>query len=100
MSKKAVIEVGGIQHIVAKGDIIEVDRQPDDKLEFQALMIVEGEKSVVGTPYVEKSKVTARKVEDSKGDKVTSIRFKAKKRVDVKRGHRQPLSKIEITAIS
>jgi large subunit ribosomal protein L21 len=100
MSKQAVIEVSGVQHLVSKGDKLTVDRQSKDKLEFQPLMIVEGDKSVVGTPYVEGAKVTAKKLEDSQGDKVTSIRFKAKKRVDTKRGHRQPLSTIEITAIS
>lgn len=101
MSKQAIIEVGGVQHLVAKGDVITVDRISDKKtMDFKVMMIVDGDKSVVGKPHVEKSKVSAKVLEDTRGDKVTSIRFKAKKRVDTKRGHRQSLTKLEITSVS
>ncbi len=100
--KKAVITTGGKQYIVAKGDVIDVELVGDKKtLSFEPLMIYEGEKSEIGTPTVKGAKVNAKVLESElKSDKVTSIRFKAKKRVNKKKGHRQPYSRIEITSIS
>ena len=89
--KKAVITTGGKQYIVAKGDVIDVELVGDVKtISFEPLLIYEGEKSSVGAPTVEGAKVTAKVLETSlQADKVTSIRFKAKKRVNKKKGHRQ-----------
>jgi large subunit ribosomal protein L21 len=100
--KKAVITTGGKQYIVAKGDVIDVELIGDAKtLSFEPLLVYEGEKSEVGTPAVKGAKVTAKVLENNlKADKVTSIRFKAKKRVNKKKGHRQHYSKIEITGIT
>lgn len=100
--KKAVITTGGKQYIVAKGDVIDVELVGDSKtMTFEPLMIYEGEKSDIGTPTVEGAKVSAKVLETNlKADKVTSIRFKAKKRVNKKKGHRQQYSRLEITAIS
>lgn len=100
--KKAVITTGGKQYIVTKGDVIDVELVGDKKtLSFEPLMIFEGEKSEIGTPTVKGTKVSAKVLEtELRADKVTSIRFKAKKRVNKKKGHRQPFSRIEITSIS
>lgn len=102
LMKKAIITTGGKQYIVSKGDVIDVELVGDAKtLTFEPLLIYEGEKSDVGTPTVKGAKVTAKVVENNlKADKVTSIRFKAKKRVNKKKGHRQQYSKLEITAIT
>lgn len=100
--KKAVITTGGKQYIVAKGDVIEVELVGDKKtLSFEPLMVYEGGKSEVGTPAVKGAKVSAKVLDaELKADKVTSIRFKAKKRVNKKKGHRQPYSRLEITSIT
>ncbi len=100
--KKAVITTGGKQYIVAKGDVIDVELVGDVKtLSFDPLLIYEGEKSEIGTPIVEGARVTAKVIENNlQADKVTSIRFKAKKRVNKKKGHRQRYAKLEITAIT
>lgn len=100
--KKAVITTGGKQYIVTKGDVIDVELVGDEKtLSFEPLLVYEGEKSSVGTPTVSGAKVTAKVLEtDLQADKVTSIRFKAKKRVNKKKGHRQKYSKLEITGIT
>ena len=100
--KKAVIVSGGKQYIVAKGDVIDVELVGDVKtVNFEPLLVYEGEKSQIGTPTVTGAKVTAKVVENNlQADKVTSIRFKAKKRVNKKKGHRQQYSKLEITGIS
>ena len=100
--KKAVITTGGKQYIVAKGDVIDVELVGDKKtVTFEPLMIYEGEKSEIGTPTVKGAKVSAKVVNaELKAEKVTSIRFKAKKRVNKKKGHRQPYSRLEITSIT
>lgn len=100
--KKAVISTGGKQYIVAEGETLEVERLADDKkASFEALLVIDGEKTAVGTPLVEGVSVSADVLEQEvKADKVTAIRYKAKKRVRKVRGHRQRLSRIKITKIA
>ncbi len=101
--KKAVIATGGKQYVVAVGDTIKVEllKETGKTVDFDALLVVDGDKVEVGTPLVEKAKVSADIVEaDKQADKVTSIRYKAKKRVHKVRGHRQHQSIIKITKIN
>jgi large subunit ribosomal protein L21 len=99
---KAVVKVGGKQYIVAEKETLLVDRLPDGtkELALDALLTIDGETSVVGTPTVKGVKVSAKVVEaEVKGDKIRVIRYKAKKRVHKENGHRQKYSRIEITTI-
>ena len=99
---KAVIKVGGKQFIVTEKETLLVDLLPDGtkELTLDALLTIDGDKTVVGTPFVKGVKVSAKVVEDLvKGDKIRVIRYKAKKRVHKENGHRQKYSKIEITSI-
>ena len=98
--KKAVIAVGGSQQIVAEGDEIVVNYVGDVKsLDFVPLMIVNGKDSVVDTKKLNELKVTAKVLDELQGDKVIALRYKAKKRVQTRRGHRQQLSRLQITTI-
>jgi large subunit ribosomal protein L21 len=103
--KKAVIITGGKQYLVAEGDTITVElikdvKQGDKSVSFQPLLIVDGDKADIGTPSLDKNKVTAEIVEaDKQGEKVTAIRYKAKKRVHKVRGHRQRQTILKITKI-
>jgi large subunit ribosomal protein L21 len=100
--KKAVISTGGRQYIVSEGDEITVNLLATDKkaLSFDALMLVDGKDSVVGTPNVAKVTVSAEVVEaDMQADKVMAIRYKSKKRVHKVRGHRQRQTVLKITSI-
>ncbi len=100
--KKAVIATGGKQYLVAVGETVDVELIKDskDKLSFDALLIIDGDKASVGAPAVSGVKVSASIVEaDVQQDKVTSIRYKAKKRVRTVRGHRQRLTTLKIDAI-
>ena len=100
---KAVVKVGGKQYIVSEKETLLVDRLPDGtkELTLDVLMLVDGEKSTVGTPLVKGAKVTAKVIdEEVKGEKVRIIRYKSKKRVHKEMGHRQKYSKIEIGKIS
>ncbi len=100
---KAVIEVGGKQYIVAKGQKVQVDRLQDgtESLSLEPLLVFDENEAKVGMPVVKGVKVTAKVVEaEIKGDKVRYIRFKAKKRVHKTGGHRQQYSVIEIGSIA
>ncbi len=100
--KKAVIATGGKQYLVEEGQEIEVELLKDEKsTSFEPLLVIDGEKTTVGSPVVKTAKVTATVVEQEvKSDKVTSIRYKAKKRVKTIKGHRQLKTKLKITKIS
>jgi len=101
--KKAVITTGGKQYIVSEGEILKVEllNDPGKTVDFEALLLIDGDKVEVGTPLVAKAKVTAEVLEVNKqADKVTSIRYKAKKRVHTVRGHRQHQTILKVTKIS
>jgi len=101
--KKAVIATGGKQYLVAEGETLNVELLHVDakSTTFEPLLVIDGETVSVGTPIVEKTKVTAEIVEnDVQADKVTAIRYKAKKRVHKVHGHRQHQTTIKITKIA
>src|SRR5579862_9717991 len=96
--KKAVIATGGKQYLISVGEELEIETIGQEKnLSFDALLVIDGDKVDVGTPLVEGVKVAADVIEQEvKADKVTAIRYKAKKRVRKVRGHRQRHPKIKI----
>ena len=99
---KAVIQVGGKQHVVAEKETLLVDKLPEEtkELTFDALLTFDDKNATVGTPTVKDVKVKAKVVDDLvKGDKVIAIRYKSKKRVNTQTGHRQKYTKIEIASI-
>jgi large subunit ribosomal protein L21 len=102
--KKAVIRVaGGKQYLVSEGDKIMVDLLPEDikDVKVEVLMLVDGDKSTVGTPVVAGAKVDWSVVEgEVKGEKLRVIRYKSKKRVHKEIGHRQKYTQIEIKKIA
>jgi large subunit ribosomal protein L21 len=101
--KKAVISTGGKQYLVTEGETLEVELLKGDATshDFEALMVIDGDKVTVGAPLVDKAKVTVEVVEANvQADKVTSIRYKAKKRVHTVRGHRQRHTTIKVAKIA
>jgi large subunit ribosomal protein L21 len=101
--KKAVISTGGKQYIVTEGETIEVEllKESGKTTTFTPLLLIDGDKVTVGTPEVKAVTVTAEIVDtDVQADKVTSIRYKAKKRVHTVRGHRQHQTRIKISKIA
>lgn len=100
--KKAVVKIGGKQFIASEKETLLVDllQEGTKELTLDALLVIDGDKTTVGTPTVKGVKVTARVVEDKvAGEKVRVIRYKSKKRVHKESGHRQKYSKIEIVSI-
>jgi large subunit ribosomal protein L21 len=101
--KKAVIATGGKQYVVAEGQTLSIERlKTEDKtVSFDAMLVVDGEKTTVGTPLVKGAVVKASVVDaEAKAEKVTAIRYKAKKRVHKTRGHRQAQTTVVIDSIA
>ena len=97
---KAIIVAGGVQHLVAEGDKVLINYLGDIKtIDFTPIMIVDGQNSIVDATKLEATKVSGKIIEELQGEKVVSLRYKAKKRVNTKRGHRQKFSRLEITSI-
>jgi large subunit ribosomal protein L21 len=105
MATFAVIQTGGKQYKVAEGDVISIEKLPEDqkkgkKITFDKVLLKDdGKTTHVGNPYLEGAKVTGELEEEGKGKKITIVRFKAKSRYTRKKGHRQPYSKVKITAV-
>jgi large subunit ribosomal protein L21 len=100
--KKAVIATGGKQYVVTEGETLAVESLKTDAktVDFDALLVVDGDKVQIGTPLVSGAKVTAEVVAETRADKVTAIRYKAKKRVRKVHGHRQHQTEIKISKIA
>ena len=100
--KKAVVKISGKQYIVAEEETLRVDLLPEGTkdLTLDALLVIDGDKTEVGTPTVDGVKVKAEVVNEKvAGDKLRVIRYKAKKRVHKEIGHRQKYSEIKIVSI-
>ena len=99
---KAVVKISGKQYVVSEKESLLVDLLPEGtkELTLDALLVIDGDKTKVGTPTVKGAVVKAKVIEEEvKGDKVRVIRYKSKKRVHKETGHRQKYTKIQITSI-
>lgn len=99
----AIIETGGKQYRVEKGDVLKVERIPVEigttvKLDHVLAVKKEGELAV-GTPFLENAKVTARVLKHGKNKKIIVFKFKAKKNYRRKKGHRQPYTQLVVENI-
>lgn len=98
----AIIETGGKQYRVAEGDVVTVERlaaEPDAAVEFSVLAVGQGADLKVGMPQVEGARVTGRVLEHGRARKVMAFRYKAKKNVRRRRGHRQAFTRVRIEKI-
>ena len=96
----AVIETGGKQYKVSEGDVIEVEKlevNVGDKIELPVLLTVDGEKIAAGSDVAVKA--TAEVLGQGKDKKIVVFKYKAKKNVRNKQGHRQPFTRIKIVSI-
>ena len=99
----AIIVTGGKQYRVQEGDVIFVEKMDvaeGTNVNFDSVLAVGNEGSVkVGTPVVEGASVEAKVVKNGKGKKLNIITYRPKKGSARHMGHRQPYTKVEITAI-
>ena len=98
----AIIETGGKQYKVEKGNKIRVeklDAEAGSEVSFDAKLTASGKTIKVGKPFVKGIKVTAKVLEHNKAKKIVVFKYKPKKNYRRKQGHRQPYSVIEILGI-
>jgi len=100
----AVVKIGGHQYRVSEGDVLFVDKQSDEtdqSLTFDHVLLANDDGDVtVGKPVIEGASIEATLLDNVKSDKVIVFKKKRRKGYRVKRGHRQPMSQIEINKIS
>ncbi len=99
----AVIETGGKQYKVQQGDVVfieKLDAEAGSTVTFDKVLVLGGDDLKVGAPYVDGATVSASVVKQGKSKKVIVYKYKPKKGYHKKQGHRQPYTKVEITAIN
>ena len=99
----AIIKTGGKQLKVEKGQAIYVEKldvKAGDKVTFDQVVLVGGEKTVIGTPLVEGATVTETVEKQGRAKKVVTFKYKPKKHQHTKQGHRQPYTKVVIDEIN
>jgi len=101
----AVIETGGKQYRVRVGEYFKTEKIADDmkvgdKVVFDKVLLVDdGVKTEIGTPYLVGKKVEGELLLQGQGKKVLVLRYKPKSRYSKKKGHRQLFMQIMITKI-
>lgn len=99
----AVIRTGGKQYRVAPGDSVEVEKLEgnvgDTIVLEDVLLVANGDAITIGQPQVEGAKVSARITGQYRGTKILVFRYRPKKRIRVRRGHRQYLTRLQIDTI-
>ncbi|MBX3014206.1 MAG: 50S ribosomal protein L21 [Caldilineaceae bacterium] len=99
----AVIRTGGKQYYVAAGDILEVDKLDGtvgDSITLGDVLLLAGAGDVtVGQPTIAGATVTAKITGQHRGQKIRVFRYRPKKRIRVRKGHRQYLTRLHIQSI-
>lgn len=86
--------------MVKKDQVLELELLGDaKKMEFDTLLVIDGDNVKVGTPHVAGVKVHAEVLGETKGEKLQVLKFKPKKRIKRLTGHRQHYSRVKITKI-
>jgi large subunit ribosomal protein L21 len=101
---KATIKTQGQQFTVAEGDILVVNRYRNSEagatVEITDVLAAgEGESFKVGRPTLAGASVSAKILENKRGDKIVVFKKKKRKGYERKQGHRQELSVIKIESI-
>jgi large subunit ribosomal protein L21 len=98
----AVIKAGGKQYRVAAEDVIRIDRvkgEPGEIVEFGEVLVLGGDKPLIGVPTVAGATVAGEVLQHTRGDKVIAFKKRRRKNSRRKRGYRHEFSVIRITEI-
>jgi large subunit ribosomal protein L21 len=98
----AIVRAGGRQEKVSVGDVLVVDKlagEPGSTVEFQPVLLVDGETVTSAADALAGAKVTAEIVEPTKGPKIRILKFKNKTGYRKRQGHRQHLTRVKVTGI-
>ena len=99
----AIISAGNKQYRVSQGETIYIDKvnqEDGSAISFDVLMVENNGEIKVGNPTIEGAKVEGKVVAQVKGEKIMIYKYKSKKNYHRRQGHRQPYTKVEITAIN
>ena len=100
--QQAVIRTGGKQYRVHPGMVLKVEKlaqKVGSSIDFEVLLVGQGEQVRIGTPLVAGAKVSAEVKQHGRGKKLTVYKFKKRQNYRKKQGHRQEFTEIKITAI-
>ncbi len=99
----AVIKSGGRQYKVSVGQTLEVNRLPvevGEQVQFnEVLLISDASNTMIGSPLVDNAMVLATATKQGRGKKLIVFKYKPKKRIRHRRGHRQELTFLTIDDI-
>lgn len=99
----AIVDINGVQTRVEPDELIAVPRiseEPGKTLKFErVLMLSDGDAITVGKPYVKGASLTAEVVDHFRGPKLKIFKFKRRREYRRRRGHRDELTRIRVTAI-
>ena len=98
----AVIKTGGKQFRVEEGTEIYVEKldvEAGDTYTFEEVLMIGGEKTIIGTPVVPGAKVIAKVEKQGRGKKIIVFKYKVRKKYRKKQGHRQAYTKLVIEQI-
>ncbi len=99
----AVIKTGGKQYRVQQGTQFEVEKLEaavDSEVQFDVLLVGEGESVKIGAPLVEGASVTAKVLSQFRAPKEIAFKFKRRKGFHKTKGYRRSLTKLEVTSIA
>jgi large subunit ribosomal protein L21 len=99
----AVVKTGGKQYKVQSGDILRVERlaaNAGDKVQFNQILMLGGDKTVLGAPLVVGAAVQADVIDQIKSEKTIKFVKRRRKHSSKRtRGHRQHLTLVRVTEI-
>ncbi len=97
----AIIETGGKQYRVEKGDVIDVELLDieGDKIEFKNVLFLNNGSATVGLPHVAGCVVVGELLQEVRGPKVVNFKYKKRHNYRRKVGHRQNYLRVKITEI-
>ena len=100
-----VIKTGGKQYLVSPGDKIKIeklDAEEGKKITFDQVLLTsdeDGKNAQIGQPFLDGASVEAKVLRQFRDKKVVIVKHKAKKRYNLKKGHRQCLTEVEIVGV-
>jgi large subunit ribosomal protein L21 len=99
----AVIVSGGKQYRVQEGDVLKLESLPEEVgsvVNFEKILMVgNGDKVTIGSPFLDKCQVSAKIVSKGRGKKIRIVKFRRRKHHEKWQGHRQNYTEVEITQI-
>lgn len=99
----AILKTGGKQYKAAEGDVLVIEKlegEAGTAVELgEVLMVVDGDSTTVGSPFVQGAVVKGEIVRQGKAPKINAFNYKPKKNERKRWGHRQPLTHVRVTEV-